>query len=159
MAGFTPSEGDRLGERLRARRKALGKTLAEVADGSGLSLPYVSNLERGHGNPTIEALRALASALGLPLAEIVGRGEADEDFDPLDLVLADAPPSLWKFAKSKQFTDTVDLFWEGRSSDPEEMARRLLIGMASAPKRSSGEATEEDWRRLLDAYTLILRED
>ena len=163
MAELTPSAGDRLGERLRARRKALGKTLAEVAEESGLSLPYVSNLERGRGNPTIEALRELAGALDLPLAEIVGGDEAAEDFDSLEFLLerslAGAPASLWKFTRSKQFTSAVDQLWEGHSSSPEEMTRRLIIGMASAPKRSSGEATEEDWRRLLDAYTLILRDE
>jgi len=29
--------------------------------------------------------------------------------------------------------------------------------MASSPQRSSGEPTEEDWRRILDAYSLILK--
>ena len=55
-----------MGARLRARRIALGMTLAEVAEVSGLSLPYVSNLERGHGNPTLDALLSLAQALKQP---------------------------------------------------------------------------------------------
>ena len=41
--------------------------MSEVAEQSGLSLPYVSNLERGRGNPTLDALRALAKALDVPL--------------------------------------------------------------------------------------------
>ena len=49
-----------LGKRMRARRAELGLTLAQVADRSGISLPYISNLERGRGNPTLEALTKLA---------------------------------------------------------------------------------------------------
>jgi DNA-binding XRE family transcriptional regulator len=50
------NESETIGHRLRARRVELGRTLAEVAEQSGLSLPYVSNLERGRGNPTLDAL-------------------------------------------------------------------------------------------------------
>ncbi len=39
------------------------------------------------------------------------------------------------------------------------MRRKLLIGMVNAPRRSSGEPTEEDWRRLLDTYRLILEQN
>ena len=61
-----------LGKRLRSRRVALGLTLADASARAGLSLPYVSNLERGRGNPTIDALRSLADALDLEVGELVG---------------------------------------------------------------------------------------
>ena len=61
------AEGRGLGARLRARRLALGMTLAEVAERAGLSLPYVSNLERGRGNPTPWGLEvAGCSATAVP---------------------------------------------------------------------------------------------
>ena len=44
---------------------------------------------------------------------------------------------------------------QGESVDA--MRQKLLVGMASSPQRSSGEPTEEDWRRILDAYSLILK--
>jgi transcriptional regulator with XRE-family HTH domain len=50
-------------------------TLAAVAESAGLSLPYVSNLERGRGNPTLEALQAIARALDMPLSELVADRE------------------------------------------------------------------------------------
>ena len=37
------------------------------------------------------------------------------------------------------------------------LAWLLLLGMAAAPRRSKEAPTQEDWRRLLDAYELILR--
>jgi transcriptional regulator with XRE-family HTH domain len=56
-----------LGEVLRDRRKAAGRTIASVAVDAGLSVPYIANLENGRGNPTVSALDRLATALGAQL--------------------------------------------------------------------------------------------
>lgn len=56
-----------LGEILRERRKAAGRTIASVAVDAGLSVPYIANLENGRGNPTVSALDRLATALGAQL--------------------------------------------------------------------------------------------
>ncbi|MFI7060359.1 helix-turn-helix domain-containing protein [Kribbella sp. NPDC050124] len=56
-----------LGEELRERRKAAGRTIASVAVDAGLSVPYIANLENGRGNPTVSALDRLATALGAQL--------------------------------------------------------------------------------------------
>ncbi len=144
-----------LGQRLRARRLELDLTLAQVAERSELSLPYVSNLERGRGNPTLEAVSALAEALETTLAALVGE---DEPAPGIDLVLAAAPASLKRFAKTDRFRDAVTRLAQAQGTAVEDMRSRVLVGMASAPQRSTGEATEEDWRRLLDAYMNILSE-
>lgn len=148
-----PPETQTIGQRLRARRVALGLTLAEVAEKSGLSLPYVSNLERGRGNPTVEALDALARALNVPLASLVGEAEVQ----PLEVMLASAPASLLQFARSEEFRETVAELAERQGETVEDMRERVLLGMVASPQRSSGEPTEEDWRRILDAYSLILK--
>ncbi|MCY3925405.1 MAG: helix-turn-helix transcriptional regulator [bacterium] len=150
------ADGRGLGGRLRARRLALGMTLAEVAEQAGLSLPYVSNLERGRGNPTLDALRSLAEALRQPVSDLLGDDAAESTFDPLDLVLDQAPPSLQAFVKTARFRDTASQLAVRHELPEAEMRRRLMIGMASAPRRSTGELAEDDWRRLLDAYSLIL---
>ena len=144
-----------LGDRLRARRVELGMTLAQVAERAGLSLPYVSNLERGHGNPTTKALTAIASALQTDLSALLGEAA---DPEPFEVVLARAPKSLLNFARTSRFKELLGKLADDTGSDAEELRRRLLIGMASAPRRSAGDPTEEDWRRLLDVYTTILRE-
>lgn len=148
------NESETIGQRLRARRVQLGRTLAEVAEQSGLSLPYVSNLERGRGNPTLEALGALARALDVPLSGLVG---ADGPVEPLQVVLASAPPSLLQFSRTADFQETIEELADRQGETVEAMRQKLLIGMASSPQRSSGEPTEEDWRRILDAYSLILK--
>ena len=104
-----------LGKRLRSRRVALGLTLADASARAGLSLPYVSNLERGRGNPTIDALRSLADALDLEVGELVGGDGSGEALDTSSLVLADAPPSLGEFTRSGRF---------------EAVARRLAVHQA-----------------------------
>jgi transcriptional regulator with XRE-family HTH domain len=67
-----------LGEILRERRRAAGRTIASVAVDAGLSVPYIANLENGRGNPTLAALDRLATALGARL-EV---GIADETPSP-----------------------------------------------------------------------------
>ncbi len=67
-----------LGDVLRERRKAAGRTIASVAVDAGLSVPYIANLENGRGNPTVSALDRLATALGARL-EV---GIADEPQPP-----------------------------------------------------------------------------
>lgn len=131
-------------------------TLAEVAEGAGLSLPYVSNLERGRGNPTLDALQAIARALDIPVGELVADGEQHVGGD---LALAQAPASLLQFARSARFQAAVHRLAAEHSSSPDDMRQRLLVGMVSAPRRGSSEPTEEDWRRLLDVYSVILADE
>jgi transcriptional regulator with XRE-family HTH domain len=48
---------------LRARRKRMGLTLQKLADKSGLSAPFLSQVERDHTTPSITSLIAIAQAL------------------------------------------------------------------------------------------------
>jgi transcriptional regulator with XRE-family HTH domain len=48
---------------LRARRKRMGMTLQELANRSGLSAPFLSQVERDHTTPSITSLVAIAQAL------------------------------------------------------------------------------------------------
>jgi len=56
-------ERDRLATTLRLRREGLGLSRRDVADRSGLSYPYVSQLENGDREPSLDALGRLAEAL------------------------------------------------------------------------------------------------
>lgn len=158
MVTARETQPPRLGDRIRARRTAMGLTLAEVAEAAGLSLPYVSNLERGRGNPTLDALRSVADALQQTVTELLG-DEPGDDFDPMELLLAQAPQSLRAFTRTERFKRTVNDLADAQGVTREEMAKRLMVGMASAPRRSAGEPTEQDWRRMLDAYYLILTDE
>jgi hypothetical protein len=103
----------------------------------------------------LDALRALAKALDVPLPSLVG--DRVVAHVGLEVVLASAPPSLLQFSRSPDFQETVEDLAKRQGEPVNAMRERLLVGMASSPQRSSGEPTEEDWRRILDAYSLILK--
>jgi transcriptional regulator with XRE-family HTH domain len=72
-----------LGALLRAQRVAAELSLRELAELTNVSNAYLSELERGLHEPSLRVLRAIASALGMPLgsmlasAGVLGDGEAD----------------------------------------------------------------------------------
>jgi XRE family aerobic/anaerobic benzoate catabolism transcriptional regulator len=68
----------RVGERLRARRQALGLSIRALAAGSGLSERYVILAEKGEANLSLEKLQALGAALDLSLPALVSEGARGE---------------------------------------------------------------------------------
>jgi transcriptional regulator with XRE-family HTH domain len=57
-------------KRLRSRKKMSQKALA---DRVGISVSYVSMLERGQRSPPLETIEKMAKALGVPPAVLLGR--------------------------------------------------------------------------------------
>ena len=66
-----------LGERLRQRRRALGLTLKEVADGAGLSVGFISQIERGITAPSLSSLVSVARVLGTEVGEFLSQPTGD----------------------------------------------------------------------------------
>ena len=60
-------DGTRLGEEIRKLRKARGKSLAEMAAAIGRSVSFISQLERGHAEPSIADLKGIAHELDVQL--------------------------------------------------------------------------------------------
>lgn len=52
-----------LGARLRSRRKALGLTMQQLADEAGLTIGFISQVERGISSPSLSSLTSLARVL------------------------------------------------------------------------------------------------
>jgi transcriptional regulator with XRE-family HTH domain len=62
----SPKTGsERLGEAVRRAREQRGMSRRELAETTGLSYPYISQIETGYRMPSTPALRSLADALGL----------------------------------------------------------------------------------------------
>jgi transcriptional regulator with XRE-family HTH domain len=57
----------RLGAYIKARRLELELSLRDLAATTGLSATFLSNLERGVANPTLDSLRKVSNALTIPL--------------------------------------------------------------------------------------------
>ena len=56
-----------VGQVLRSRRTDRGETQRDVADRAGISVQYLSEIERGRKEPSSEMLAAVGGALDLPL--------------------------------------------------------------------------------------------
>jgi transcriptional regulator with XRE-family HTH domain len=60
-----------LGDVLRSRRVAQGRTLRQLSADARISLGYMSEIERGQKEASSELLGAICSALDVPLSEIL----------------------------------------------------------------------------------------
>jgi len=59
-----------LGSAIRERRKALGLTLSNMSDRTGVSLGYLSQIELGKNSASIETLYRICLALGMKMSEL-----------------------------------------------------------------------------------------
>jgi transcriptional regulator with XRE-family HTH domain len=62
-----------LGEVLRDERHRQERTLADVAERASVSLPYLSEVERGRKEVSSDVLAAISDALDLPLVAMLER--------------------------------------------------------------------------------------
>lgn len=85
---------EQFGARLRREREKAGLSLAQLADASGISKPYLVRLENEPSNPSLELLSRLAEALDVTVADLLGGpryrvDEAELRVPPLLLAFAD----------------------------------------------------------------------
>lgn len=66
-----------LGDVLRQARHDQKRTLSDVAAQAGISVPYLSEIERGRKEPSSEMLAAVCGALDLDLLDLVSRSYID----------------------------------------------------------------------------------
>jgi transcriptional regulator with XRE-family HTH domain len=64
-----------VGQNFRKLRERQGLTQEAVADASGFSQQYLSDLERGRRNPTVISLYELAQALGVAPVDLLQVGD------------------------------------------------------------------------------------
>ena len=60
-----------VGDVLREERHGAGRTLADVADEAGVSVQYLSEVERGRKEPSSMVLAAICRALGLDVVDLL----------------------------------------------------------------------------------------
>jgi transcriptional regulator with XRE-family HTH domain len=61
----------RFGQRLRALRVRKGWTQVELADYLGLDRGYISNIERGQRNITLETVQIIAQGFGFTISQLL----------------------------------------------------------------------------------------
>jgi transcriptional regulator with XRE-family HTH domain len=86
-----------LGDALRRTRREQGRTLADVARAAKVSMPYLSEVERGRKEASSEVLAAICDALGIELSDVlveVGHDLIDRRVGRASVVRLAAIPGL-----------------------------------------------------------------
>ena len=67
------------GERLKDARREKGFTQEQLAEVLAVSTEFLSRMERGKGNPSLETLIKLAAALNLSTDELLGLATSNDE--------------------------------------------------------------------------------
>ncbi len=98
-----------VGKRIREIRKKHNMKLEDLAEKTGLSLSYISLIERGLKNPSLKALERIAKAFSLPTSYFFS-----EDND-----------------------ETIDAFLRAKTSLDED-ERRMIIQLIKSLEKKKG---------------------
>ncbi len=72
-----PAAVPAIGERVHALREAMGWSLRELAERSGVSAPMLSQVERGETSPTLAVAAKIAAGLELTLSQLLRLDEGE----------------------------------------------------------------------------------
>jgi len=71
------SKAPTIGPRIRALREAMGCSLRDLAERSGVSAPMLSQVERGETSPTVAVAEKIAGGLELTLSQLLRLDEGE----------------------------------------------------------------------------------
>ncbi|AQU69546.1 MULTISPECIES: helix-turn-helix domain-containing protein [Streptomyces] len=118
-------EALRVGAAVRRRRRSLGLTLAAVADRSGLSVPFLSQIENERARPSARSLERVADALETTIAVLHAAADSART---VDVVRAgDGGPGVRRVARgghqlhAKEYTGEQDTGREYQHRNDEVM--------------------------------------
>ncbi|HEX2663132.1 MAG TPA: helix-turn-helix transcriptional regulator [Candidatus Acidoferrum sp.] len=122
-----------IGQKLREIREAKNMSQVEIAETTGLVQPYVSRVENGHTIPGVETLEKWASALKVPLYQILYDGE--EPPKPLKLS-SNHNRELWgNSARDSHDLKRLRQFLSKMNEQERELLLSLAGRMASRTKQ------------------------
>lgn len=99
-----PEPVDRaVGQRLRGLRRARGLSLEAIASSTGLSIGFISQVERGLSSPSLRVLALLADTLQIGIGGLFEPSPHEPDPDPIVVFRKDRPElQLWRAGITKQ---------------------------------------------------------
>jgi CheY-like chemotaxis protein len=106
------------GTAIKGKRSELGISQEELADRAGLHRTYVSDVERGARNLSLESIEKLAHALELSISGLFDRaGDGGSNGQPLEVLLVEDEPldvelTLSAFKKAR-FTNPIHVVRDG----------------------------------------------
>ena len=104
-------ESQVLFDSIRRTRKAKGLTLREMAQKTGISSNYLSQIERGETNPSIGTIKKITNALGVPFMGLGNENPTREETNQKVAIVRKNMRKVLVFPKSKlkQYLLTPDL--------------------------------------------------
>jgi transcriptional regulator with XRE-family HTH domain len=111
---------------LRRHRQQQGRTLADVARAARVSMPYLSEVERGRKEASSEVLAAVCAALRIDLSDLLAEVWRDLAAEPV--------PGRGDLRRREPVTERAT----GRATEPASGWRRRAAAPAR-PARGSGD--------------------
>ena len=129
-----------LGDFIRSQRKLANLSLRQMAELADISNPYLSQIERGLHQPSVQVLRSVAQALNLSAETLLTHaGLIDEDGDERlpteDAILAD--PALTPDQRTALLAVYRSYLAQNEPSRPPDAPRRGAGGAGADKRRSS----------------------
>ncbi len=118
----------RIGAEIQAMRERRGWTRIQLAERAGLGRMVESRIERGVGNPDLDALQRIAVALGRPL--LVSFGGRDPSETPADAGHLAIQELVLRVGRAAGYTGSFEL-----PTRPAEPWRSADVGLASEARR------------------------
>lgn len=135
-----------VGRAIRVIRTEHGMSRKDLTERSGLSYPYISEIETGKKSPSSKALRSIADAIGIPPHELLAAAET----------LAMGPRSWTSPSRRSFFHESEALKARAEPTEDFAMARLSMIDAtppAPAAAMPSMEPTDEsDVNELLQRF-------
>ena len=137
------------GSRLRRARTDAGKTLRDISERSGISITYLSDLERGTlANPTLDTLKKIAEALEVSLNELLGVDEAPPP--------TRYPKALEEFSASPHFRTALEEQAQRERVSAQELKDDWLQAMAGIRIRGRTPKDSSDYLFIFEAIRRAL---
>jgi XRE family transcriptional regulator, regulator of sulfur utilization len=95
-----------LGDRIRELRKLKGETLKDTSEGTDLSVSYLSDIERGRTNPSIQTLEVIAKHFGISVTDLLSGVEFAGAQTEKGL-----PPGLADLLNDNEYGNGIDEAW------------------------------------------------
>ena len=96
----------KLGQQLRSLRKEKNLTLKDLSELADLSVPYLSDMERGAVNPSVESLKKVAEAFNMTVRDILSGVEKLGESG-----YSSYPEGFESFLKDPDFSEEINDEW------------------------------------------------
>jgi transcriptional regulator with XRE-family HTH domain len=162
MAARKEPGAEAFGRRIKARREELGLSRRDLVEASGLSYPYVSQLETGYRLPSHKALAALAEALELSPSELSASIPYEEALASSDLRSPRRPRAVRTregWYNNPQYAGTAVEAAAAPPPDPTRVARQIADMIGDLPRDKRLDTLNLAQRQVLDGLVAEEVED